>query len=502
MTSQSPAYEKLHQHFAKIGHLNHVAAMTSWDEAAMMPAGGGPARGAAMTTLQVVIHDLVTKPEVGDWLASAQAETLSDWQKANLREMGRVYRDATCMPSDLVAAQSAATSASEQAWRECRAANDWQGMKAHLKDVVRFAREEARVRADASGLSPYDALLDTYEPDVRSAEVTSVFAELKTFLPDFVDLVIEKQKENPPLPMQGSFKIPDQKKLGEEVMSALGFDFNHGRLDVSHHPFCGGVPDDVRITTRYDEENFMSALMGVIHETGHAMYEQGLPVAWRGQPVGEALSAGTHESQSLLMEMQACRTVEFFHFLAPRAQRVFLGSESNNPVWSPDNLFKLYTGVARSLIRVDADEVTYPLHVILRFEIEQALIEGDLEVDDLPGAWNEKMQQYLKVDTRDDYANGCLQDVHWPAGLFGYFPTYTLGAMTAAQLFAAAEQAHSGVLTEIGSGDFKSLLTWLREKVHGNGKYLNFTELMTEATGRPLEVAPFREHLEARYLQG
>jgi carboxypeptidase Taq len=498
--NQAPAYQKLHGHFARISDLLHVQAMANWDEAAMMPPGGGAARGAALTTLNVVIHELLTEPKLADWLGEAETEKLDDWQRANLREVHRVYRDATCMPVDLVAARSAATSASEQAWRQCRERNDWSGMVPHLKQVVKFAREEAAVRAEASGLGLYDALLDTFEPDMRSVEVNKIFAELKTFLPDFVDQVLEKQAAEPPLPVTGEFKVEDQKRLGEQVMSALGFDFEHGRLDVSHHPFCGGVPDDVRITTRYDQSNFMSALMGVIHETGHAMYEQGLPKRWRGQPVGLALSSGVHESQSLLMEMQACRTSEFFQFLAPKAQQVFLGSHSNDPAWSPDNLFKLYTGVARSLIRVDADEVTYPLHVILRFEIEQALIEGQLEVEDLPGAWNEKMQKYLKLDTRDDYTNGCLQDVHWPAGLFGYFPTYTLGAMMAAQFFASARQDLPDLAGNISSGEFAPLLNWLRENVHSQGKYLNSRELLTRATGRPLAVGPFRQHLEARYL--
>ncbi len=496
----SKTYQQLFDHFQKIGDLQHVMAITNWDEAAMMPKGGGAARGAAMTTLSVVIHELATDRKIADWIGDLNDSDLDAWQNANVREIERVYRDATCIPSDLVAAKSAATSESEQAWREHRAENNWQAMQPHLKRVVDLAREEAQVRSEATGLGLYDSLLDIYEPGVKSESVGNIFSQLKSFLPDLVDQIIERQALNPPLPVEGQFRVTDQKQLGEGIMQALGFNFDHGRLDVSHHPFCGGVPDDVRITTRYDETNFMSALMGVIHETGHAMYEQGLPSAWRGQPVGTALSMGTHESQSLLMEMQACRTPEFFQFLAPRAQEAFIGGGSNDPAWSPDNLFKLYTSVSRSLIRVDADEVTYPLHVILRFEIEQALIEGDLEVEDLPDAWNDKMSAYLKLDTRGDFANGCLQDVHWPAGLFGYFPTYTLGAMTAAQLFASVRQAEPDLLGQISRGEFGPLLSWLRTNVHEQGKFKSYDELMMSATGRQLEVAPFREHLEGRYL--
>lgn len=500
MAVNQNAYQKLQDHFKKIGDLDHIQAIASWDEASMMPVGGGEARADALTTLEVLLHEMMTDPTVETGIADAKSEQLDDWQSANLREMSRVVRDANCMPSDLVAAQSAATAESEQAWRHLREANDWQGMLPHLKKVVDFARKQATVRSQASGLSLYDALLDMYEPGVKSADVTKVFDELKSFLPGFVDQILDKQRSDPAIPITGDFAITNQKALGQEVMQAMGFDFNHGRLDISHHPFCGGVPDDVRITTRYDETNFISALMGVIHETGHALYEQGLPKDWRGQPVGNALSSGTHESQSLIMEMQACRTMEFFQFLAPKAQKAFLGTNSNDPAWSPDNLFKLYTSVERSLIRVDADEVTYPLHVILRFELEQALIEGDLEVVDLPDAWNEKLMTYLKLDTRGDYKNGCLQDVHWPAGLFGYFPTYTLGAMTAAQLFASARKATPELLQQISGGHFSQLLDWLRHNIHSQGKYLAYDDLMISATGRKLEVAPFREHLKTRYL--
>jgi carboxypeptidase Taq len=284
------------------------------------------------------------------------------------------------------------------------------------------------------------------------------------------------------------------------VMKSLGFDFNHGRLDVSHHPFCGGVPDDVRITTRYQTDTFVPSLMGVIHETGHAMYEQGLPQGWTDQPVGKALSMATHESQSLLMEMQAARTRQFLEFVTPLAQQTFLGGSSNDPAWTVENLHRLYTKVQRSYIRVDADEVTYPLHIILRYELEKDLIEGSLEVKDLPEAWNAKMTEYLGLSTEGNFHDGCMQDVHWPAGLFGYFPTYTLGAMTAAQLFSAAQEQVDSLLDDIGQGNFAPLLGWLRTHVHEKGKYLNYNDLMKAATGDVLDAGYFKSHLEQRYL--
>lgn len=466
----------------------------------MMPVGGGQARGQAMATLSVLMHEMVTQTQVSDWIAEAAQERLSAWQSANLREIGRVYREATCMPSDLVEAQQLATSKSEQAWRECRAANDWNTMKPLLAEVVNLSRREAEVRSSASDLGLYDALLDTYEPDVRSAQLDEVFADLKSFLPPFLDQVLGSQAQEALLPVTGDFSIEKQRALGMQIMGSLGFDFEHGRLGVSHHPFCGGVPEDVRITTRYDTESFVSAIMAVIHETGHAMYEQGLPKDWTSQPVGNALSAGTHESQSLLMEMQACRTKEFMNFMTPLAQRSFLGTETNNPAWSADNIYKLYTRVEKGFIRVDADEVTYPLHVILRYEIEKDLIEGKIEVSDLPALWHEKMTRYLGVATENNYTDGLLQDVHWPAGLFGYFPTYTLGAMTAAQLFSSAREAFKGLAGELGQGNFENLLFWLRENVHSKGKFLSYNDLMMQATGETINASYFKNHLKERYL--
>lgn len=495
------AYEELEQHFVKIGHLQHVGAIVGWDEAAMMPAGAGEARGEAMATLFVVVHEMITDQRLGAWLADAENQTnLSDWQQANLGEMRKAWRHAVSVPSDLVAAKSKATSRCEQLWRELRGKNDWPGLLPLLKDVINLTRQEARLRAQASQMSPYDALLELYEPGMTSEILTSLFDDLKQFLPDFIDQVLSKQSKETRLDLPGPFPIEKQRALGLSMMKSLGFDFDHGRLDVSHHPFCGGVPDDVRITTRYTRDNFIDSLMAVLHETGHAVYQQGLPSAWRNLPVGEAVSAGTHESQSLLMEMQACRTREFVSHMAPVAQRIFLGAETRDPAWGADNLYRLYTVVAKDYIRVDADEVTYPLHVILRFELEQALVTGDLEVEDLPDAWDQKMTDYLGLSTKGNFKDGCMQDVHWQAGLFGYFPTYSIGAMTAAQLFAAANRAVPGILEAISQGDFSPLLGWLRENIHSKGRLLSYDNLLLEATGSKLDASFFKQHLQRRYL--
>jgi carboxypeptidase Taq len=279
-------------------------------------------------------------------------------------------------------------------------------------------------------------------------------------------------------------------------MKRLGFDFEHGRLDISLHPFCGGTPDDVRITTRYDETNFTRALMGVLHETGHALYERGLPAAWRRQPVGDARGMSVHESQSLLMEMQACRSREFLEFAAPLLRAAFGGK---GKAWEADNLYRVYTQVERGFIRVDADEVTYPAHVILRYRLEKAMVAGDLEIEDLPGEWNRGMRELVGVTPPSD-REGCLQDIHWYDGAWGYFPTYTLGAMTAAQLFAAAKRAVPGIPDAIARGDFAPLLGWLRANVHGKASSLSTDALLRAATGSSLDARVYEDHLRRRYL--
>ncbi|MGB0844365.1 MAG: carboxypeptidase M32, partial [Alphaproteobacteria bacterium] len=309
--------------------------------------------------------------------------------------------------------------------------------------------------------------------------------------------VLDKQAREPAALMpEGPFDIADQKKLGLAVMEKLGFDFDHGRLDVSAHPFCGGTPEDVRITTRYDEADFTKALMGVIHETGHALYERGLPNEWHSQPVGQARGMVLHESQSLLMEMQACRSPEFIAFVSGLAKDIFKG---DGPAWSPENLGRLYTKVEKGFIRVDADEVTYPAHVILRYRLEKALLADDLALEDLPQAWGDGLESLLGIRPTSD-REGCLQDIHWYDGAIGYFPTYSLGAMSAAQLFGSAKAELPNLMNQIGKGDFSALLTWLRTKVHNQASSKSTDELMASATGKSLDPAIFKAHLQARYL--
>jgi carboxypeptidase Taq len=380
-------------------------------------------------------------------------------------------------------------------WREAKPKGDFEAVLPKVKEVLRLTVEMGQAKAARLGISVYDALLDQYEPEGRAAEIDPIFADLAAFLPGAVARAIEAQANHPAQDPKGPFPVERQRALSLELMRRLGFPFEQGRLDVSRHPFSGGTPDDLRITTRYDEADFARALMGTLHETGHALYEAGLPKAWRRQPVGEARGMAMHESQSLLLEMQVCRSREFVAFAAPIVRDKLAGE---GPAWSADNLYRLGIRVTRGFIRVDADEVTYPCHVILRYRLERAMIGGDLALEDLPGAWNDGMKDLLGV-VPPNHALGCLQDIHWYDGAWGYFPTYTLGALAAAQLFQALERTVPDIRQQLGRGDFGALFAWLRAHVHGRASLRSTRELIADATGQRLGTAAFKAHLARRY---
>lgn len=495
MEKRSP-YQSLVKTFQRLSRFSHLSAIAGWDMFTMMPPGGSAARGEALAELGVLQHQILTDKKVGEWLRNALQEELNDVEQANLREMTRQYEQAALLPESLVEAKSLVGSRCEHAWRSQRPANDWQGFADNLREVVKLSREEAQIRAAAKGCSRYDALLDIFEPDMTSTRLDVLFADLKSWLPTLLEKVVEKQAQTPLLEPQGPFPIADQRELGLEAMRVLGFDFDGGRLDISAHPFCGGVPQDVRITTRYNENDLLSALFGVIHETGHARYEQNLPRNWIDQPIALARSTAIHESQSLFFEMQLGRSEAFLQRLLPTVRRYF----GEQPAFSRDNFIAWNQRVKPGFIRVDADEVSYPAHVILRYEIERALIDGDIEVDDIPALWDEKMQHWLGLSTTGNYRDGCMQDIHWTDGGFGYFPSYTLGAMYAAQLMASARRALPQLESDIANGNFTALFDWLRQNIWQHGSRFSTSQLITQATGEDLNIRYFREHLTSRYL--
>jgi carboxypeptidase Taq len=494
------AYQQLAARFRRLGAVEEAIAMLHWDAAAMMPAGGGAARAEQLATLRGIAHQLLTAPDMADLLTAAEADAarLDEWQKANLREMQRRWRHAAAVPADLVEALSRARSQSEAVWRRARPADDFAAALPGLEKLLGLTREAAAAKAAALGTSPYEALLDQYEPDGTTGVIDRLFGEIEGFLPGLLDAVLARQAARPAPPTpRGPFPIALQRHAALVLMERIGFDFAHGRLDESAHPFCGGTPDDVRLTTRYDEADFSKALMGTLHETGHALYKRGLPAAWRRQPVGSARGMAVHESQSLFLEMQVCRSRAFAGFAAPLLREIFGGDAA---AWETDASYRRQIRVQPGPIRVDADEVTYPAHVILRYRLERALIAGDLEPRELPAAFDDGLYRLIGVRPASD-RDGVLQDIHWYDGYWGYFPTYTLGALIAAQLFTAARRALPELAEQISRGEFQPLLDWLRANIHQRGSLLTTADLVEQASGAPLGTAAFERHLRERYLE-
>jgi carboxypeptidase Taq len=496
MDTTTPSYDALTQTFTRLHRLQHLQSIASWDQAANMPPAGNEARAAAMAEMGALLHRMRTDPQLAGELQRAEVEPLDDAQRANLREMHREWRQSNALPEALVQRAVMAHARCEHAWRTQRPANDWAGFAPNLRDVLAIAREEAELLSQQLGMPAYDALMDRFEPGMTSAHVDSLFGDLRRWLPSLIGQVIDKQSREPVIQPRGPFPLAAQRALCERVIGLLGFDFSAGRLDVSTHPFCGGVPEDVRMTTRFRDDEFLGSLMGTIHETGHGRYEQNRPRASLGQPVSESRSMAIHESQSLSFEMQLGSHPGFAKQLAPLVAEAF-GAQ---PAFEPRNLHRLITRVKPGLIRVDADEVTYPAHIILRYEIERPLIEGEIEAEDIPALWDAKMAELLHLDTRGNFTDGPLQDVHWPSGMFGYFPCYSLGAMYAAQWFAAMRRAVPDLDARIARGDFAPVFDWLRAQVWSQASLWTTDELVRRASGEPLNPAHFRAHLESRYL--
>lgn len=493
------AYKELEARKKRTSALNNAMGILQWDQETMMPDGAAPARAKVLAELSVMIHELGTADALPDLIdeAETRSDQLDAWQQANLREIRHRFTHANAMPADLVEKMVLVGSESTMIWREARGANDFKRLAPKLDALFQLKREEASIKSEIMGVTPYEAMLDQFDPGRRESQVDFIFNDLESFLPDFLQQVMDQQATEPQAIMPpGPFPIDRQETLGLEVMKIIGFPFERGRLDTAHHPFSGGADGDVRITTRYEEDDYLKSLMAVIHETGHALYEDGRPEQWLGQPVGNSRGMTLHESQSLLLEMQAARSEEFIRFLSPVAQRVLGGQ---GPAWEADNILRVYRKVEPGLIRVYADEVTYPLHVILRYKLEKAIISGDLQTQDLPSAWNDSMEALLGVRPTDD-TDGVMQDVHWPEGLFGYFPTYSLGAMAAAQIFATAKRDDANILPGLATGDFSPLFGWLDQHIRSKGCLYMPDELIEHATGSSLGTEAYKASITARYL--
>ncbi|KAF6265951.1 putative carboxypeptidase [Scenedesmus sp. NREL 46B-D3] len=465
----------------------------------MMPQGSVGSRGAQKSALAGVLYDKRTEQQLGSLLQQlkAAAGELDPVQAAVVRDASRSYTRETAVPKELAQRIAQLETDAYVAWVSARKESDFSKFAPFLQQWVDVNKQKAA--AIDPSLPVYDVLLDDYEKGMTSARLDEIFAEVRSGL---VPLLAElREKGTPPDDgwLHGNYSIDRQAALCKEVALQLGFDTNNGRLDVSVHPFTGGShPTDVRMTTRFKEGDLTEGLTGAIHETGHALYEQGrnLDAAWEGLPVNSALSMGIHESQSLFWERMVGLSEPFAQWLLPLISRHFpdFPQRSAQDFYAAENVIK-----TPSLIRVEADEVTYPLHVILRYEIERGLMDGSIKVEDVPSVWKQKMKDYLGTAPEDD-AKGCLQDVHWSAGLFGYFPTYSLGAMYACQIYAHAKQQLPDMERQVAAGDFKELREWLNEHIHRQGSlHPSGDALMTAVTGNALQPQVFLAYLRTKY---
>jgi len=492
-------YQQLEQEFRRLHAFRSAASVLRWDSAVMMPRGSSDLRGEQLAALETESHALVTSPRVTRLLDRAEAnlQGLEEWQQANLKEMRREREHSIATPQNLVSRLAKATSRAEIKWMEAREKSDFSLFAPHLEEIAGLVRNKAELLGKALKLDPYDALLDEFSPGMTTEQIDGIFTTVGRRLPGLIQEVIDLQVQRPPAEITGRFTTSKQRHLALELMKVLGFPFDRGRLDESEHPFTGGVPGDIRITARFSATDPLTGLMGVLHETGHAMYDVNLPEAWRGQPVGRDRGMAMQESQSLLFEMLICRNRPFLRYLKPLLEKTFGVS---GPEWETENLYRLLTRVRRSLIRVDADEVTYPVHIMLRFELEQEILKGELKIRDLPEAWNARMADRLGVRPGND-AEGCLQDVHWAVGSFGYFPSYAIGALIAGQLYESLRSDRPELDEEIAAGQFGGLFEWLRTNVHSLAASVSTPELIRNATGKPLTAAAWLRYIEGKYLE-
>jgi carboxypeptidase Taq len=500
MSHKIKNYLKLEKEVEQISHLSNIASLAHWDSATMLKPGSAKTRQQEMATLESLIHEMSTSQKFGDLIeaASLEEDLLDDWQKANLKLIKKSYEEEVCITPEMKYEFSIASGESEFAWRKCRAENDFKTLIPYLDRVFKASIQIATAKSAKLRKPIYESLVDSFDPEREVSEITQVYNVLKKELPGLITKIAEKQSSEKVIKLTKPIDEHTQKAIGIKVLEKMGFDLNRGRLDKSTHPFCIGGRFDVRITTRYDENNFLSSLFGVIHETGHGLYQQNLPEKYINQPVGKPKGMAFHESQSLIMEMQACTSLEFTDSLAQllKDEFNFKGAE-----YSGENIYRLMTRVYPSFIRVDADEVTYPLHVILRFEIEQQIINGKIKAADLPELWNSKMKEYLGI-IPDSYSNGCLQDIHWPAGMIGYFPSYTNGAIIASMVMNCAKKQNTNIDMELFKGTFNSLNNYLNKNLRQYGSLKSSRELLQESTGTTqIDPIIFINHLKNKYLE-
>ena len=491
------AYAELRNFQIDTAYYHSLGALAGWDQRTYIPPKGHAHRARQFAALARLLHQRRTDPRIGDWIEALEGAAFLDDPAApetvNVREWRRAYERARKVPEDLAVALARAQSEGESAWEGLREADDWAGFEPYLKNLVQLTREYAE--AVGYETEAYDALLDDYEPGERAARLQEMFAVLGRESRALLEAIMASPQQPPRGVLERDYPVDVQASVVRQIVGRIGYDLEGGRIDPTIHPFELAVgPGDVRITTRYYPDYLGAALFGGIHEAGHAMYEQGLPADHWGTPMGEAASMGVHESQSRLWENAVGRSLGFWRYFYPLLQENFSALADV----SLTDFHRAVNAVRPSLIRVEADELTYNLHIMIRFELELALFRGQLEVADLPGAWNEKYREYLGIEP-PDYKSGVMQDVHWASGSFGYFPTYSLGNVYAAQLFAAAEKELGDLEEAFARGEFAPLLAWLRENIHVHGRRYQPRQLVERASGKQPDAETLVAYLKRRF---
>ena len=487
------AYTELLAEIERYGAVESAQSILSWDQQVMMPEGGTPARSQQLSTLSSLSHELLVDGDIGDYLDALDDASLTDDQQAVVREIRRQYRRAERVPRDLVEDISEASSEALGAWESARENDDFDEFAPHLEELVDLKQEYAEhIDPDAD---PYAVLFADYEPCLPLSKAESILDELRETLVPLIEEVRASDADLATDALDGTYDTDTQEALARDVLELLDYDFDRGRLDTSTHPFTSGNQFDARITTRFDPDDPLGSLLPTIHEFGHAYYTLGLPDEEFGTPLGDDRDLSVHESQSRLWENHVGRSEAFCELLVPRFSERFPQAENLSTRAAYEVVNQVYD---ENLIRVEADELTYHLHIIVRFEIERELIGGDLSVAEVPDRWNELYEEYLGLTPPSD-AVGCLQDIHWSHGSFGYFPTYSLGSVMAAQLYAAADSEIDDLDGKIRTGEFDSLGAWLRENVHQHGQRYETDELVEQATGEPLGADAFTDYVTEKY---
>ena len=494
-------YDELLQLVKKGALLESTSAVLGWDKETCMPVNGAEHRASQLSLLSGIAHQAMTDSRIGELLDCLQDSELTDVPDAdttvNLREIRRRYERQKRLPQPLVEETAKVTALAQHHWAQARSDDDFDSFAPWLTHVVILKREEADVVGYVDGGEPYDALLDEYEPECTSRELTTIFGQLREKLVALLDSLLGAAHSPDVSILKRRFPVDRQQEFSRTAAAAIGFDFDSGRLDVAAHPFCSGFgPSDCRLTTRYDEHFFSGSFFGTLHEAGHGLYEQGLSAEAWGTPLGSSVSLGIHESQSRMWENIVGRSPAFWNHFYPQAQELFPESLAATPL---DDFLFAVNAVSPSFIRVEADEVTYNLHIMLRFDLERELIAGRLDVRDVPSAWKDRFTDDFGITPTSD-AEGCLQDVHWSAGLFGYFPTYTLGNMYAAHFFEAARNQLGDLDERFAAGKFADFREWLREQIHRHGQRFPAGRLVEVVTGDRLSDEPLMNHLAARLL--